>query len=162
MHSTVSGASRSAAAGVDTRFVRVKAPADLRNCTGKTQGHLFRVGETFLMQLHRSRPEPRLSTFERCWLGGAMGLAQRTGDTRDLFALRSPGSVSPLCPTCAPVKANGAARKARERDKRVATETRLRGWACEIRTQKCHRKLSLCKIGQICGNPAEFRPGSPL
>src|SRR6266478_2375736 len=67
--------------------------ADLRNCTGKTQGHLFRVGETFLMQLHRSRPEPRLSTFERCWLGGATGLAQRTGDTRDLFALRSPGSV---------------------------------------------------------------------
>src|SRR6266446_5904308 len=74
------------------------------------------------MQLHRSRPEPRLSTFERCWLSGATGLAQRTGDTRDLFALRSPGSVSPLCPTCAPVKANGAARKARERDKR-ATET---------------------------------------
>ena len=56
------------------------------------------------MQLHRSRPEPRLSTFERCWLGGATGLAQRTGDTRDLFALRSPGSVSPLCPTCAPLK----------------------------------------------------------
>ena len=106
--------------------VRVKAPADLRNCTGKTQGHLFRVGEAFLMQLHRSRPEPRLSTFERCWLSGATGLAQRTGDTRDLFALRSPGSVSPLCPTCAPVKANSAARKARERDKR-ATETRLRG-----------------------------------
>jgi hypothetical protein len=26
----------------------------------------------------------RLSTFERCWLGGATGLAQRTGDTRDL------------------------------------------------------------------------------
>src|SRR6516165_2592850 len=34
---------------------------------------LLRVGETFLMQLHRSRPEPRLSTFERCWLGGATG-----------------------------------------------------------------------------------------
>ena len=33
-------------------------------------------------------------------------------------------------------------RKAHERDKR-ATETRLRGWACEIRTQKCRRKLSL-------------------
>jgi len=31
-----------------------------------------------------------------------------------------------LCPTCAPVRANGAARKARERDKR-AKETRLRG-----------------------------------
>jgi hypothetical protein len=43
--------------------------------------------------------------------------------------LRWAGSVSPLCPTCAPVKANGAARKARERDKH-ATETRLRGWAC--------------------------------
>jgi hypothetical protein len=27
-------------------------------------------------------------------------------------------------------------------DKR-AKETRLRGWACEIRTQKCRRKLSL-------------------
>src|SRR5262249_40585981 len=96
-------------------------------------------GETFLMQLHPSRPEPRLSTFERCWLSGATGLAQRTGDTRDLFALRSPGSVSPLCPTCASVKANGAARKARERDKR-ATETRLR------------------KVAQICGNPAGFSP----
>ena len=80
---------------------------------------LLRVGETFLMQLHRSRPEPRLSTFERCWLSGATGLAQRTGDTRDLFALRSLGSVSPLCPSCAPVKANGAARKAHERDKRA-------------------------------------------
>src|SRR2546429_6508786 len=71
----------------------------------------FGSAKTFLMQLHRSRPEPRLSTFERCWLGGATGLAQRTGDTRDLFALRSPGSVSPLCPTCAPVKANGAVAK---------------------------------------------------
>src|SRR5262249_16330849 len=96
-----------------------------------------------------------LSTFERCWLSGATGLAQRTGDTRDLFALRSPGSVSPLCPTCAPVKANGAARKARERDKR-ATETRLRGWACETRTQKCRRKISLCKVGEISGNRGEF------
>ena len=54
-----------------------QALRDLRNCTGKTQGHLFRVGETFLMQLHRSRPEPRLSTFERCWLSGATGLADR-------------------------------------------------------------------------------------
>jgi hypothetical protein len=99
------------------------------------------VGEAFLMQLHRSRPDPRLSTFERCWLSGATGLAQRTGDTRDLFALRSPGSVSPLCPTCAPVKANGAARKAREPDK-CATETRLRGWPCRTRTQKCRRKTS--------------------
>src|SRR5262249_5505019 len=35
-----------------------------------------------------------------------------------------------------------AARKAHERDKR-ATETRLRGWACRTRTQKCRRKLSL-------------------
>src|ERR1700758_2566652 len=118
--------------------VRVKAPADLRNCTGKTQGHLLRVGETFLMQLHRSRPEPRLSTFERCWLGGATGLAQRTGDTRDLFALRSPGSVSPLCPTCA----NGAARKARERDKR-ATETRLRGCPSWIHIEPCVAPPSL-------------------
>jgi hypothetical protein len=39
-------------------------------------------------------------------------------------------------------EANGAARKAHERDKR-ATETRLRGWACKIRTQKRRRKLSL-------------------
>ena len=53
-----------------------------------------------------------------CNGAGAEPLAQRPGDTRDdLFALRSPGSVSPLCPTCAPVKANGAARKAHERDK---------------------------------------------
>ena len=41
-----------------------------------------------------------------------------------------------------PVKANGAARKAHERDKR-ATETRLRGWAERTRTQKRRRKLSL-------------------
>jgi hypothetical protein len=31
---------------------------------------------------------------------------------------------------------------AHERDKR-AKETRLRGWACRTRTQKCRRKLSL-------------------
>jgi hypothetical protein len=36
---------------------------------------------------------PRLSTFERCWLGDATGrvrspLAQRQGDTRDLSAIR--------------------------------------------------------------------------
>ena len=40
---------------------------------------LLRVGETFLMQLHRSRPEPRLSTFERCWLGGATGRVRAPG-----------------------------------------------------------------------------------
>jgi hypothetical protein len=62
------------------------------------------VGEAFLMQLHRSRPDPRLSTFERCWLSGATGLAQRTGDTRDLFALRSPGSVSRSAPRARPLK----------------------------------------------------------
>ena len=52
---------------------------------------LLRVGETFLMQLHRSRPEPRLSTFERCWLGGATGRVrspwrsgQNVGTTRIL------------------------------------------------------------------------------
>src|SRR5258707_8918574 len=105
------------------------------------------------MQLHRSRPEPRLSTFERCWLGGATGLAQRTGDTRDLFALRSPGSVSPLCPTCAPVKANGAARKARERDKR-ATETRLRGWGERTRTSASETKCALVVATPSC------QPGS--
>jgi hypothetical protein len=38
------------------------------------------------------------------------------------------------------------------------TETRLRGWACRTRTQKCRRKLSLCKIAQICGKPGEFWP----
>ena len=48
----------------------------------------------------------------------------------------------PLAKSCAPVKANGAARKADERDRR-AKETRLRGWACKIRTQKRRRKLSL-------------------
>jgi len=36
------------------------------------------------------------------------------------------------------------------------TETALAGWACKTRTQKCRRKLSLWKIAQICGNPAEF------
>jgi hypothetical protein len=29
------------------------------------RGTSFGVGETFLMPLHRGRPEPRLSTFER-------------------------------------------------------------------------------------------------
>src|SRR5207249_8118205 len=68
------------------------APADLRNCTGKTQGHLFRVGETFLMQLHRSRPEPRLSTFERCWLSGATG---RSGQaTRATYSRSAPPDQS--------------------------------------------------------------------
>jgi hypothetical protein len=45
------------------------------------------------------------------------------------FVLRPSSRSSSRCgwrPTCAPAKANGAARKARERDKR-ATETRLRG-----------------------------------
>src|SRR6516164_5070760 len=32
------------------------------------------------------------------------------------------------------------------------TETRLHGWACEIRTQKRRRKLSLCKVARISGN----------
>jgi hypothetical protein len=40
----------------------------------------------------------------------------------------------------------------------VATETRLRGWACKTRTQKCRRKISLRKVAQISGDPAEFRP----
>ena len=44
----------------------------------------------------------------------------------------------PLAKSCAPVKANGAARKAHERDKR-AKETRLRGWAYRTRTRKCRR-----------------------
>src|SRR4029450_1410535 len=70
--------------------VRVKAPADLRNCTGKTQGHLFRVGKTFLMQLHRSRPEPRLSTFERCWLGGATGRVRSPWRSGQATCVRTP------------------------------------------------------------------------
>ena len=70
---------------------------------------LLRVGETFLMQLHRSRPEPRLSTFERCWLGGATGRVRspwRSGQATRARLIRAqpPGSVSPLCPTCAPLK----------------------------------------------------------
>jgi len=44
--------------------------------------------------------------------------------------------------TCATVKANGAARKADERDKR-ATETRLRGWGDGSRTSEWSRELSL-------------------
>src|SRR5215472_16128472 len=64
------------------------------------RGHLFRVGETFLMRLHRSRPEPRLSTFERCWLGGATragrgapAAAQRPGGHARLIRAPLPGSV---------------------------------------------------------------------
>ena len=34
-------------------------------------------------------------------------------------------------------------------------ETRLTGWACETRTQKRRRKLSLCKVAQISGDQAE-------
>jgi hypothetical protein len=76
-------------------------------------------------------PEPRLSTLSAvgsvvqrggC---GAPGAAARRHARLNRAPL--PRSVSPLCPTFAPVKANGAARKAHERDKR-ATETRLRGW----------------------------------
>src|SRR4029450_3347 len=33
---------------------------------------------------------------------------------------------------------------------------RLHGWACETRTQKRRRKISLCKIAQISGDQAEF------
>ncbi len=57
--------------------------------------------------------------------------------------------------------ANGAARKAHERDKR-ATETRLRGWGGRTRTQKCRRKISLWKVARIPRIRAEFRPGRPL
>src|SRR5262249_48403129 len=34
-------------------------------------------------------------------------------------------------------------------------ETGLPGWACEIRTQKCRRKLSLSKVGQMSVDRAE-------
>ena len=54
---------------------------------------LLRVGETFLMQLHRSRPEPRLSTFERCWLGGATGRVRsrwRSGQATRARLIRAP------------------------------------------------------------------------
>ena len=94
------------------------------------RGTSFRVGQTFLMQLHRSRPEPRLSRFERCWLGGVTGGGAeppRSGQaTRATYSRSAPRISQPALPTCAPVKANGAARKAHERDKR-ATETGLRG-----------------------------------
>jgi hypothetical protein len=38
------------------------------------------------------------------------------------------------------------------------TETALPAWACKTRTQKCRRKISLRKVAQISGDPAEFRP----
>src|SRR6516164_10356568 len=65
------------------------------------RGTSFRVGQTFLMQLHRSRPEPRLSTFERCWLGGATGRVRSPWRSSQATCAtysrsRSPGSVS-LC-----------------------------------------------------------------
>jgi hypothetical protein len=44
----------------------------------------------------------------------------------------------------------------------LPTETGLRGWACETRTQKRRRKLSLCKIAQISGDQAEFWPRRPF
>jgi transposase len=37
-----------------------------------------------------------------------------------------------------------------------ASITRLRGWRERIRTQKCRRKISLLKVAQISGNPAEL------
>src|SRR6516162_1499437 len=62
------------------------------------RGTSFRVGETFLMQLHPSRPEPRLSTFERCWLGGAMGRVRspwRSGQaTRAIYSRSAPPDQS--------------------------------------------------------------------
>src|ERR671937_1041386 len=76
------------------------------------RGHLFRVGEIPVMQLHRSRPEPRRSTFERCWLGNATG-RWRSGQAglRDLFSLRSPEPALPPVrdrkPNCAPRSMNG-------------------------------------------------------
>src|SRR6516164_513367 len=50
------------------------------------------------MQLHRSRPEPRLSTFERCWLGGATGRVRspwRSGQaTRATYSRSAPPDQS--------------------------------------------------------------------
>src|SRR6516165_1460125 len=50
------------------------------------------------MQLHPSRPEPRLSTFERCWLGGAMGRVRspwRSGQaTRAIYSRSAPPDQS--------------------------------------------------------------------
>src|SRR6266481_7372042 len=55
------------------------------------RGTSFRSTQLFLTPLHRADLSPRLSTFERCWLGGATGLlAQRSGETHELFALRFP------------------------------------------------------------------------
>jgi hypothetical protein len=55
------------------------------------RGTSFRSNETFSNACIAADLSPRLSTFERCCLGGATGrepLAQRPGDTRDLCALR--------------------------------------------------------------------------
>src|SRR5947208_3268108 len=41
-------------------------------------------------------------------------------------------------------------------------ETRLRGWPCKTRTQKCRRKLSLWKVAEISWNQAEFWPPRPF
>src|SRR5262249_16232357 len=50
------------------------------------------------MQLHCSRPEPRLSTFERCWLGGATGRVRspwRSGQaTRATYSRSDPPDQS--------------------------------------------------------------------
>ena len=43
-------------------------------------------------------------------------------------------------------------------DLRWPTETRLHGWGGRTRTQKCRGKISLGKVAQISGDPAEFRP----
>src|SRR5262249_40846308 len=88
-------------------------------------------------------------------LSGAEPLAQRPGDTRDLFALRSLGSVSPLCPTCAPVKANGAARKAHERGKRCAGGLLAIGTVAET----CIERLALHLVSDLA---AETSPGVAL
>src|SRR6516164_6409343 len=59
----------------------------------------------------------------RPWRPLAFELQRRGYAARDWVL---PGSSAAFCTDVGPVKANGAARKARERDKR-ATETRLRG-----------------------------------
>jgi len=83
--------------------VRVKAPADLRNCTDKTQGHLFRVGETFSNAVGIARtwaPTFKIWALLARWCNGVgtEPLAQWPDGTRDLFALRFPRTSQPALP----------------------------------------------------------------
>ena len=60
------------------------------------RGTSFRSTKLFLTPLHRGRPEPQLSTFERCGLGGATGQKPLARDqaTRATYAHSALGGFS--------------------------------------------------------------------